>query len=121
MKKIERTVVHFQCSVCKTKYISKAQAEKCEKRPNEQSAFKEGDKITAFELRYCQTGRKYRMKGVIRKMSLRVPDAEYEMKWLGGKRERLSSHVWEYLVEYRCPGCKEIQTHPYYAPELKRI
>jgi rRNA maturation protein Nop10 len=122
MRKITKKITRYQCSICKTKYETASKAEKCENMPVEEPAFKIGDRVKAIEPRSCTNGKSYTMRGIITKISKsKPPDEEYEIKWLGGKKERLSSHVREYIVKYTCPRCGEIRTHMYFAPELKLL
>lgn len=123
MKKIvkeipARTLVTYQCEVCKTKYRSKQKAKECEERILEREMFKIGDNVYPIEKRECD-GHPYRPRTKIIEISApKVPDYEYEVKWLGSKR--LDWHVREYIVEFCCPHCKEKYSALYYAPELRR-
>lgn len=120
MRKITRQITLYQCSVCKTNYPKASEAKACENMPIEKLAFKIGDKVEAFEPRHCKNGPLFTFQGKIVKVSKPVlADEEYETKWLGGKKERLYSHIHEYKAKGICPHCGEIVTHIFYAPELK--
>ncbi|MFH1193768.1 MAG: hypothetical protein V1661_02130 [bacterium] len=122
MRKITRKITLYQCSICKTNYPKADEAERCEHMPVEEPAFEIGDKVANIEPLHCQNGPKYTFRGKIIKISKpRPPDEEYEIKWLGGKKERLYSHVREYKVQYICPKCGRMKTRKYYAPELKSV
>ncbi len=123
MKKIvkeipARTSVTYQCEICKTKYRSEKKAKECENRVLEEEIFKIGDEVYPIEKRECD-GHTYRPKAKIIEISApKLPDEEYERKWLGSKR--LNWHVREYIVEFRRPHDKEKHSALYYAPELQR-
>ncbi len=125
MKKIvrKRTEITYQCSICKTEYPSKRAAEKCEKRILEQKAFAKKDKVRNFERRTCSKDQKtYLFKGkVVKIIGPLASNHEYEVKWLGGKPERINGHVFLYQVRFKCPRCHQTQEEQYYAPELIKI
>ena len=119
MKKIVRKKVLYRCPVCKTAYPRKKDALRCEKLPVEKRAFRVGDKVRNIEPRTCEQGKNYLFSGkVVRVLGPESSDYEYEVKWLGGKGERMNSHVFVYEVEFRCPHCKKQKRARYYAPEL---
>lgn len=91
--------------------------------PVETKVFGIGSRVKNVEKRQCTRERKpYTFSGVVTKIvGPEAPDYEYEVKWLGGKSERLGSHVFQYQVRFTCPHCKEIREHRYYAPELRKI
>ena len=123
IKVIKKMVVEYQCSVCGTKYTNKKDALKCAKMPCEQKIFKIGDLVTNTEELRCACGRKpYLFEGKIIGISRpQAPDEEYEKKWLGWKKERLTSHVFLYEVSYECPVCHIEENRVFFAPELKKI
>ena len=117
-------IVSYACMVCRTKYSNKKEAAEREKKPLEPRTFKLGDRVSNIEPRMCAGPKEkpYIFKGTITKISgPEAPDYEYEIKWLGGKRERLNSHVFYYEVSYTCPNCNKKTKASYYAPELKRL
>ena len=121
MEKIIQTKVLFVCSKCRTKYSSKKEATRCEKRIREKKAFCVGDAIQNIEPRTCQIKqRDYIFFGkIVRITGPKPSDYEYEVKWLGGKSERINGHVFHYDVEFNCPHCGEKRQGWYYAPELR--
>lgn len=123
MKKVVQKKTLYVCSKCKTKHSSKRVAEQCERMSIEKKAFRIGDRVRNIEQRMCNAKDKtYIFSGKIIKIIGPEPsDYEYEMKWLGGKRERVNAHVFQYEVEFKCPHCGEKGEHLYYAPELKKI
>lgn len=122
MKRLVSKKVLFQCRVCRTKYASGRAAASCEAKGRERRVFQKGDRVQAKERRQCFDQSSYVMSGtVIRVIGPRAPDEEYELKWLGGRRERLGSHVYQYEVWYKCPICGKTKTARYYAPELEKI
>ena len=118
-----------RCGVCKTKYSSTKkgralkEAKQCASRILEKKVFKLGDPVTNLEPRNCFGGGKsYYFRGrVIKIIGPEPSDYETEVKWLGGKQERVNGHVFQYEVEYICPRCEKTKTMLYYAPELKNI
>lgn len=123
MKKIvkeipTRTSVSYQCEICKKKYRSEKKAKECEERILEKKIFQIGDEVFNFEPRECYIGAKpYRVKMTIVKiLGPKLPDYEYEVKWLGSKR--LDMHIFEYEVQYICPRCGCKKDARYYAPEI---
>ncbi len=124
MKKIvERTTrTFYQCKICKTKHSKQKACQECEEKKVEAKRFKIKDVVRVIELRTCMTKDKnYSVVGKVVKIIGPMPaDSEYEQKWLGGKSERINSHVFRYRVEFRCPHCKEKRSDEYYAPELKK-
>ncbi len=123
MRRVVERSVSYRCSCCRTKHTNKRDAKRCERMPVEAKAFKVGSRVENIEKRICARGRKqYRFSGVVTKVvGPQAPDYEYEVKWLGGKPERLRSHVFQYQVKFRCPHCKEIREARYFAPELRTI
>lgn len=123
MKKITRKVTLWRCAICKIDYKRKSDAEKCERKPIEKREFKIGDRVTnCMEPRLCPGKGTYRFKGrIIRIFGPQPPDEDYENRWLGGKRDRLDSHVFLYEVRFKCPKCGEIREESYFAPELEKI
>lgn len=111
------------CSVCRTEYPNKKTAARCEKRIREKKVFLIGDKVRNIEPRTCGLmGKVYVFSGrIVKILGLKPSDYEYEVKWLGGKAERVNGHVFEYEVAFNCPHCKEKRSEYYYAPELKLI
>lgn len=120
MKVKKRIVTTYICKTCKTPYSSKKACEACEKLPVEAAVAKVGDKVTILEERECLMSNKhYTAKGVISRVSGALPpDMEYELKWLGGKSDRLKTHVRSYGVAYKCPRCGEKREHFVFAPEF---
>lgn len=123
MEKIVERKVFYRCSRCRTKYADKAKALQCEQRVLEAKVFTVGSRVKNIEPRFCITGQKqYFFSGRVTKIvGPELPDYEYEVKWLEGKKERLGAHVFMYEVKFRCPCCKEIKEVRYYAPELKSV
>lgn len=123
MEKVIKRKVFYRCSGCKTKYANKKEALLCEKRILEKKVFNVGSRVKNIETRVCQKKQKrYFFSGIVtRIVGPELPDYEYEVKWLGGKEERLNAHVFVYQVKFRCPKCKETKCCRYYAPELKFI
>ena len=120
MKKIIQKSVLYQCSKCKTRYISAGRALQCEDKILEKKAFRVGNIVCNLEPRTCNMDKSYTFCGkVVRVLGPKPSDHEYEVKWLRGKPERTNGHVFEYEVEFTCPHCKEIKRARYYAPELK--
>lgn len=123
MKKIVKEIparisTTYQCETCGTKYGSEKKAKECEARVLEEEIFKIGDTVYPIGKRECD-GHLYRPKAKIIEISaLKLPDEEYEIKWLGSKR--LNWHVREYVVDFRRPYDKEKHSALYYAPELRR-
>lgn len=118
-----RTEVGYQCEICGTEYRTADEAVRCEKRNLEEKSFKVGQKVSARELRRCQlASRPYKACGVV-KMVLGpiLPDRDYEIRHLGGAPQRMNSHVWHYIVWWKCPHCEKIKQHVFYAPELKAV
>ncbi len=124
MRKIVRKVVTFQCELCKTEYKTRTGAMRCESQPLEleEKKFKTGDRVRGREQHTCDHHRKeknFLPNGRIIEINGPVPmDEEYSNKWLGG--ELLHCHVYEYLVEYKCP-CGKVRQHQFYSPELKLL
>jgi len=123
MRRVVEKSVSYRCSRCRTKHTNKRDALRCERMPVEAKTFKIGSRVENVEKRTCARGQKqYTFSGVVTKIiGPEPPDFEYEVKWLGGRPERLSSHVFLYQVKFRCPHCKEVREERYYAPELKQI
>ena len=123
MKAIFQKKTLYVCSKCRTKYSNKKEASRCEKRIRENKSFRIGDRIQNIEPRTCSMKQKnYIFSGrVVRILGPKPSDYEYEVKWLGGKTERVNGHVFQYEVEFICPHCKEKRRELYYAPELKKI
>lgn len=113
----------YICAGCKTRYTSKKKAEQCERRTLEPKVFKVGSRVQNVVARECEVeGKPYFFFGTVIKVIGPLPsDYEYEVKWLGGKRERLHAHVFLYHVRYRCPHCREMKEERYFTPELKAI
>ncbi len=122
MKRLVSKKVLFQCRVCRTKHSSRRAAASCEAKGLEPRVFRKGDQVRAKEPRQCFDQSQYVMSGtVIRVLGPQAPDEEYELKWLGGRRERLRRHVYQYEVWYKCPICGRSKTARYYAPELEPV
>lgn len=123
MKKVVQTRILYVCSKCRTKYSNKKDAARCEKRTREKETFRVGDAVQNIEPRTCQMRQKnYIFSGRIAKIFGPKPsDYEYEVKWLGGKTERVNGHVFQYEIEFNCPRCGEKRQELYYAPELRVI
>lgn len=124
MKTVEKTVTRYLCEVCGSEYLNKDPAKKCEKKPLEKQEFFKGDIVEVIEPRNCLMKDSYYKvkKAVIEKvLQPECADEEYERKWLGGKKERLESHVRVYQVGWKCPRCKTWQSGRFYTPELKLI
>jgi len=122
MKRLVRKKVLFQCRVCRTKHASRRRAAACESKGRERRVFRKGDRVQAREPRFCLDQSQYVMSGtVIRVIGPLPPDEEYELKWLGGRRERLGQHVYQYEIWYKCPVCGRSKTARYYAPELESV
>jgi hypothetical protein len=119
---VEKKTIYI-CSKCKTRHTSKKKAEQCERRTLEQKVFQIGSKVEGVAPRRCATnGEIYYPSGKVKTIIGPMPsDYEYEVKWLGGKRERLRAHVFLYHVRYRCPHCREMREERHFAPELKAI
>jgi hypothetical protein len=119
MKTIVRQQKKYVCDICRTSYSNKREAEQCERRKREKKAFHLGDIVKAGERRMCNIKNKsFPCSGkIVRIVGPKPADEEYELKWLGGKIERLQSHVYEYEVKYVCI-CGQTQRDRYYAPEL---
>jgi len=110
----------YQCSVCRTKHNSAKAGRACEAKVVEPRIFRKGERVRALEHRTCGRGKNFVCKGVVKKILGPEPsDSDYESRHLGGARERLSAHVFRYIVRYRCPHCKKIKEACYYAPELR--
>lgn len=117
-----RTVVSYQCETCGTKYPRKLSAIGCEKRKLETKVFKLGERVKNTTARQCHNGKNYYFEGVVIGVRGPVPsDDEYEILILGGKKERMNNHVYQYEVEYVCPVCQNIKTALLYAPQLKSM
>mgnify|MGYP001604770733 CR=1 FL=1 len=121
MKQTVEKKTLYLCSKCKTRYPNKKDAARCEKRTREKKTFRVGDKIQNIEPRTCQIKqRNYIFSGrVLRILGPKPSDYEYEVKWLGGEKERINGHVFQYEIEFNCPRCGEKRQERYYAPELK--
>ncbi|KKU79688.1 MAG: hypothetical protein UY04_C0004G0017 [Parcubacteria group bacterium GW2011_GWA2_47_7] len=124
MKIRKKTTKTYHCGVCKTGYPTPQEAENCEKYPVEQRVANIGDYVRISEKREClmadpKIDPYYVAEGVITGFSPPLPfDMEYELKWLGGKRERLNSHVHLYYVRYTCPRCNEEREQSVFALEF---
>ncbi len=123
MRRVVEKRVSYRCSRCDTKYTNKRSALRCDEMPVEATVFKIGSLVRNIEKRMCgRDQRQYTFSGVVSKIvGPQAPDEEYELKWLGGKPERLNSHVFLYQVKFRCPHCRKMQEARYFAPELKLI
>ena len=122
MRTIIQRTRYYQCEICETKYKDKSQAQKCEQRKLENREFKNGDRVTSVEPRHCYINKPYNFRGVVVKVIGPMPsDYDYECRHLGGKGQRLYSHVFQYEVEYICPVCLEVKRARYYGPEIKKI
>lgn len=121
MRKVVQRKTFYMCSVCRTKYPNKKEAARCEKRTCEKKSFSIGDTVRNIEPRTCwMNSEEYIFSGkVVRILGPKPSDYEYEVKWLGGKAERINAHVFQYEVEFNCPHCKEKEQARYHAPELK--
>ncbi len=129
MKKIvkeisARTSVVYQCEICKTKYRSEKKAKECESRVLEEKLFKVGDEIIIIPALVCSDGR-FNGKSfwpkatVVKILGPKLPDYEYEVKWLGSRG--LNSHVYQYEVEYACFCGNKPRSDLLYAPEMHRF
>lgn len=119
VKKIPaRTVISYQCKVCKTKYGTAERAEKCEARVLEEKRFKIGDTAYSLVKHECVASRRpYRPQGkVIRTMGPMIPDNEYEIY----NQKSGKFHIFKYEVEYICPKCNKKHSGLYSAPELRK-
>ena len=117
-----KTVVSYQCETCGTKYRKESSAVNCEKRKLERKIFKIGEQVKNTTPRNCYNGKNYYFDGIVIDIRGPVPcDDEYEILILGGKEERMNSHVYQYEVKYVCPICKNIKTALLYAPQLKSM
>jgi transcription elongation factor Elf1 len=119
--KIQREIIKtYHCDICNTGYPSQAKAKQCEKLSLETPIAKIGDPVRLIDQRQCGlSSKKYIAKGKITEIfGPFPPDQEYELKWLGGSKQRLESHVLQYLVTFTCPHCNEVREHPVYAPEF---
>ncbi len=120
-----KTVVSYQCEVCGTKYSNRSQAEKCERRTLEDRLvrFKKGNRIEVKVIHSCNhvgTGpqKLFSPVGIVIKVIGPVlSDLEYEVKWLGGKPDRVNGHVFQYLVRFQCV-CGKTREGLFYLPEL---
>lgn len=123
MEKLVKKVVLYRCSVCKSDYTNKRDAQKCESRILEKKAFAIGDMVSNIEPRTCSTRNKnYVFRGrIVRIFGPTASDYEYECKWLGAIAKRVNGHVFEYQVKFKCPHCKETREERYFAPELKKL
>ena len=125
MREVVKTIMLYECEICLTKYEKKEDAIRCEGCGVEEEILQVGDRVTNVGLRTCSfQGREenYIFKGkVVEVKGPNPPDKEYEYKWLGGKKERLNSHVFSYIVEYICPICRKKKSAMYYTPELLKV
>ena len=123
MRRVVQKKIFYVCSTCRTRYSNKKEALRCENRVRENKIFRVGDAVQNIEPRTCQMRQKnYIFSGRVAKiLGPRPSDSEYELKWLGGKTERVKGHVFEYEVKFVCPHCDEERKERYYAPELKAI
>ena len=118
--KVEKRTVQYQCEVCKALYKTPAEAKKCEARPVEDTRFVLGQNVRSVEQRQCHVGGHYYAKGTVQIIfGPELSDDDYEIRHLGGKKERLNLHVFRYVIEYICPRCGRAKDAVYYAPELK--
>lgn len=118
-----RTEVSYQCETCKSQYSTAKKAFACEKRTLEKKRFEKGQEVVIIGLRACSVGNpSYRAHGVVNRVVGPVlPDMDYEIRQMGGNLQRMNSHVWEYIVCWDCPYCKEEQRLKFYAPELVKF
>lgn len=123
MRRIRKRITTFQCSVCKTEYEKAGEAKKCEKRTLEEKQFAIGDTVSSIALRTCSAkSSPYRFKGkIVQILGPMASDYQYEVGWLEAISERINGHVFQYVVGFKCPRCKENRQEAYYAPELKRL
>lgn len=122
MKKIIRTEAHYRCDVCKTEYVKKHAAQRCESRPIEDRAFRRGDAVRAVERRSCFICRPktYIARGKVSKVIGPVlMDEEYSKKWLGGRK--LDMHVFRYVVTFVKPCYHSNKSALYYGIELRSL
>lgn len=129
MKQIVRRVLahttrSFQCEVCGTKYSTKKQALKCENRTKENKIFKKGDVVRGLEYYLCDHGKKeskFLPEGrVAVVIGPTLPEYEYEIKWLGGKAERINGHIYLYDVTFKCL-CGKVRSDLFRTPELVMV
>ena len=115
-----KTDVSYQCETCGRKYHNELSAVNCEKRKLERKIFKIGELVKNTTARQCHNGKNYYFDGTVIDIRGPIPsDDEYEILILGGKEERMNSHVYQYEVKYVCPICKKIKTALLYSPQLK--
>lgn len=122
-KRVRRIVsTRWLCDVCGISCRSEKSAEKCEARPLEVQPFRIGDYAIWRESKMCDCSKRAFVPHgeIVDIIGPHRPDYEYEVKWLGGDRKRLASHVFEYELSYRCPRCGDRKRQRFYAPELKR-
>jgi hypothetical protein len=120
MRKIVKQVVVYRCKICRTDYKTIRGAMKCEALPVEPKKFKIGDEVKSRGLHVCDKARKEKYflpKGRVVKITGPALIG-WEYSWLG--REFLNQHVYQYVVEYKCP-CGEIREDEFYFPQLKLI
>ncbi len=115
-----KIVRSYQCRVCHNVYKNKEDAKKCEARILERQEFKKDDLVRNVEQRFCNH-KPYIFDGKVVEVFGPVPsDYDYEVRHLGGKRERLNGHIFRYLARYTCPRCLKTKEAMYYGPELRK-
>src|SRR3990172_422212 len=108
MQRIVRAEALYRCDVCKTEYLKKRAAQRCEASPVEDREFRRGDAVRAVERRSCFLCRPktYIVRGKVSKVIGPVlMDEEYSKKWLNGRG--LGMHVFQYVVAFVKPCCKK--------------
>lgn len=105
-----KTVVLYQCKICRANHTNRLEAKKCEMLPTESKVFKLGDRVRNITARRCRLDKYYYFKGKIFK--IKGPTLNY----IFGQE-----HVFYYFVEYKCPICNKNETQLYQAGGLKKI
>ncbi|MEK7211686.1 MAG: hypothetical protein AAB731_03565 [Patescibacteria group bacterium] len=121
MRRIDKRITYYQCSLCKTPYPSPRAAARCEASGIEKRAFKINDRVRAKEKRTCSFNKNYICRGAITAIKGPAPFDADVMKWiLNALPNPCPGHFWEYIIAYTCPICKMEEEKLYYAVELER-
>ncbi len=105
--------MRYECGVCKTIYLKRKWAKKCEKRPMEEQKFQIDDKVRILVAQECSICGKYWVRnGTVIEVKLEVAKWEYEYG--------LVNHVYCYKVKFRCK-CSGNETAMYYSPEITPV
>lgn len=114
------TIIAYKCEVCRTKYSTQKEAEKCEARKLEENKFIIGELVEKTAYQHSCRNRVYLAKGLVTAITGPViPAIDHWNSYLWPEGDL--PHVYQYEVEFVCPVCKQTKKTLCYSGELKSL